>query len=138
MKLSKILKLFALSLIIGGLLVAIASIVAPHSVAAAKCGDVKTSIDFGCDGSTNSKSGGSANPIFQILIIVIRFLSVGVGLAVAGGIIWGGILFVTARGNSSQTQKGVTVIVNSVIGLLLFIFMFAILNFVIPGGIFSS
>ncbi len=79
----------------------------------------------------------AGNPIFKLLVYFIRFLSVGVGLAVAGGIIWGGILYGTARGNAAQTQKGVIVIVNAVVGLILYLFMFALLNFFIPGGIFS-
>lgn len=99
------------------------------------CGSVKTSGVIPLTG--NCKAGDSTNPIFNMLVYFIQFLSIGVGLAVAGGIIWGGILFTTARGNASQTQKGVTTIVNSVVGLVLYIFMFAILNFLIPGGVFK-
>lgn len=77
------------------------------------------------------------NPIFFYLRNILIFLGGGVGLAVVGGIIYGSFMYITARGNSSQTQKGQTVILNSVLGLLLFIFMYAILQFLIPGGIFG-
>ena len=75
------------------------------------------------------------NPIFFYLRNLIIFAAGGVGLAVLGGIIYGSYLYNTARANAAQTQQGQNVIINSVIGLLLFIFMFAILQFLIPGGI---
>lgn len=75
------------------------------------------------------------NPIFFYLRNILVFLAGGVGLAVVGGIIFGAYMYITARGNVSQTQNGQNTIINSVIGLMLFIFMFAILQFLIPGGI---
>lgn len=77
------------------------------------------------------------NPIFFYLKNALYFLAGGVGLAVVGGVVTGAYLYITARANAAQTQKGQTIILNSIIGLLLFIFMFAILQFLIPGGIFS-
>lgn len=77
------------------------------------------------------------NPIMTFLKGILQFLVAGVGLVVVGGIIYGGFLYMTARGNSSQVQKGQEVIRNAIIGLLLYIFMFAILNFLIPGGILN-
>lgn len=66
---------------------------------------------------------------------ILQFLATGVGIAVVGGIIWGGLLYMTARDSSAQTEKAVMVIVNSLLGLILFIFTYAIINFIIPGGI---
>lgn len=79
----------------------------------------------------------NANPIFIYFKLIMLILSAGVGIAVVGGIVWGGIIYTTAQGNASQTQKGISVIVNAVIGLFLFLFMFAIINFLVPGGLFS-
>lgn len=76
------------------------------------------------------------NPIFFYLRNIIIFLSGGVGLLVVAGIIYGAFLYITARANAGQAQKGQETIINSVIGLLLYIFMFAFLQFLIPGGIF--
>lgn len=78
------------------------------------------------------------NPIFFYLRNIIIFLAGGVGLAVVGGIVYGSYLYITARANAGQAQRGQETIINSVIGLLLFIFMFAILQFIIPGGIFRN
>jgi hypothetical protein len=77
------------------------------------------------------------NIIFTLLKNVLQFLAAGVGLAVAGGIIFGGYLYITARANAGQVEKAKTVIINSVVGLLLFVFMYAILQFLIPGGVFN-
>jgi hypothetical protein len=86
----------------------------------------------------NEKSADiTQNPIFVYLKNFLYFLAGGVGLAVVGGIVTGAYLYITARANASQTQKGQDIILNSVIALFLFIFMFAILQFLIPGGIFS-
>jgi|GEM_PF-1320063 len=77
----------------------------------------------------------SENPIFYYLRQILIFLAGGVGLAVVGGIVAGSYMYITARANAAQVEKGKNVIINSVVGLLLFIFMYAILQFLIPGGI---
>jgi hypothetical protein len=114
------------------------------SSAPCKCPDGKQEVSVPLDSSgshcidINSNSADiSQNPIFNYLVGFIRFLAVGIGLAVTGGIIFGAYLYITARANASQVQQGQTVIINSVIGLLLYIFMFTILQFIIPGGIFQ-
>ncbi len=93
------------------------------------CGSIQTSI-IKCDTSKD-------NPILSIVLQVVNFLAVGVGIAVAGGITWGGFLYTQANGNSGKTQEAVTVITNSIIGLLAFIFMYAIINWLVPGGLFN-
>lgn len=117
--------LFALALSLAAAQAALVS----SSVYAATCNGVTTSIDFGC------KAG--ANPIMSLFIGVVNFLAAGVGIVVVGGIIWGGITYIRSNGNSSIAQQGIMIIVNSVIGLLLFIFMYAIINFLVPGGLFT-
>lgn len=98
---------------------------------------IRTSIIIIGDRCVPAGSSFQSNPIVQTLTAILALLAGGVGLAVVGGIVWGGILYMTARGNSSQTQQAITVIINSCIGLLLFIFMFAIINFLIPGGVLA-
>ncbi|HSE29101.1 MAG TPA: hypothetical protein VLA77_00770 [Candidatus Saccharimonadales bacterium] len=96
---------------------------------------IKTSIALVGERCIENGSTFQTNPIVQVLVAVLALFAGGVGLVVVGGIVWGGFLYMTARGNSSQTQQAITVIINACVGLLLFIFMFAILNFIIPGGI---
>ena len=77
----------------------------------------------------------------QVLVMwlkaIIQFLATGIGLAVLGGILTGGIMYMTARDNAKQTQQGIYIITNAIIGLILFILMFSIINFLIPGGILT-
>ena len=96
----------------------------------AGCGGIETSI-IDC----NSNSG---NPVIGIMLTIINFLAVGVGIAVVGGIIWGGMIYASSNGDSSKVQQAKTIIVNAVIGLLLFIFMYAIINYLVPGGLFTK
>lgn len=111
-------------------------------VAFAACAEGQQEISLSVDGTTtcvdvNEEGSLEENPIYVYLRGILVFLAGGVGVAVVGGVVFGAYLYMTARGNASQTQKGQTVILNSIIGLLMFIFMYAILQFIIPGGIFQ-
>lgn len=75
------------------------------------------------------------NDTKDLITMIFRLLAGIVGIAVVGGIAWGGMLYASSNGNASKAQQGITTIVNAVIGLLLFIFMFAITNFLVPGGV---
>lgn len=74
--------------------------------------------------------------IWQLLEMAVNFLAAGVGIAVVAGIVFGAITYATAAGSADQAKKGITFVTNAVVGLLLFIFMYAIINFLIPGGLF--
>jgi hypothetical protein len=87
---------------------------------------VPTSIDFGCI--------SEGNPITDILFAIIRFLSAGVGIVVIGSIIVGGMQYIGSRGEPQSTSKAIERIRSSVIALIIFIFGYAILNYIIPGG----
>jgi hypothetical protein len=100
---------------------------------------VKTAIGVG--GQTCIPIGGPSletNPIMIYLFGFLRILSGLVALATVGGFVYGGVLYITARANAGQVEKAKLVMINATIGLLLFIFMYAILNFLIPGGFFSG
>lgn len=75
--------------------------------------------------------------IFIYLTSIIKFLTAGAGVLAIGGVVWGGIMYSTARGNSAQVQKAVTIILNSVVGLILFFLLAALFNYIIPGGVFT-
>lgn len=80
---------------------------------------------------------GSGNPIYDYARGVMAFLALGVGIVVVGALIFGGIAYASASGDKGQVEKAKEIIMNAIIGLLLFIGMAAILNFVIPGGLFT-
>lgn len=95
---------------------------------AEECNDIDLNI-LRCD-----NDGG--NPVTSLVLQIINFLAVGVGVVVVGGIVYGALLYTTSNGDSSKAQQGITTIVNAVIGLLLFIFTYAIINYLVPGGVF--
>jgi magnesium-transporting ATPase (P-type) len=75
--------------------------------------------------------------IWKLLIFVINILTAGVGIVAVGAIAFAGFLYSTAQSNPSQTQKAIEIIRNTVIGLIVYAFMFVGINFLIPGGIFN-
>lgn len=119
---------------------AVAAYLAPVPAALAASDCIKTSVQFnGTNCVPVSKNGNPAdNPIFTVLFDVINFLAVGAGIAVVGGIVWGSLLYVTSDGDPGKAKQGIIIIMNSFLGLLLFIFMYAALNFLVPGGLFKK
>ena len=105
------------------------AVVAPTALAA-KCGDVETSLDYGCKGDTTESITG-------LMLYAINFLAVGVGIAVVFGIAWGGWMYASANGDASKAKNGQSIVINAVIGLVLYFFLWAAVNFLVPGGLFG-
>lgn len=85
------------------------------------------SIDLGCR--------NKGNPILDVAFGIIHFLSYGVGIVVVASFIVAGIQFTASRGNPQATEKAINRIRSNVLALLLFIFAYAILNYVVPGQV---
>jgi hypothetical protein len=65
----------------------------------------------------------------------VRLLSAIVGVAVVISIVIGGIQYSSSGGDSSKVTAAKNRIRNSIVALVTYIFLFALLNFLIPGGI---
>lgn len=102
-----------------------------------KCGTNQVAVGVGINGNNCIDKGTTVenNVIFVWLSGIIKFLTVGVGIAATGGVVYGGFLYLTARGNVSKTQKGVVTIINALIGVAMYALAFAIINFLVPGGV---
>lgn len=130
------------NLVLGGLLVfSIALTAAPVAVQAASCGvdgngkPIKTSLlNCGATGEPGIKGTG----LWAILLIAVNILTAGVGVLALAGIVYGAILYTSAGGNAEQVKKAMGVFTNVVIGVVAFGAMFALLNFLVPGGVFNS
>lgn len=94
---------------------------------AAKCGGANTTI-LECD-SNKSELGG----IGSLLNLGIKILTGLIATAAVAGVVYGGILYTTAGGNSDQTKKAIGYIRNVVIGLILFVLMYSLLYWLVPG-----
>lgn len=79
--------------------------------------------------------GLNENPIFKYMGTIIRFLSAGVGVVVMLMIVISGIQYITSSGNPDAVAGAKKRLTNAVLALVLFIFMAAILNFLVPGGL---
>lgn len=75
------------------------------------------------------------NKIITDLNYIIDFLSAGVGIVVVGSIILGGIQYSMAGGSPEAVGKAKQRITNAFIALVAFIFIFAFLQWLIPGGL---
>lgn len=102
---------------------------------AANCGGTPTAI-ISCD-ADNSGNNVENNGIWALLLIALNIMTAGVGILAVGGIVYGAILYTTAEDKADQVNKAIGIIQNVVIGLVMFALMYALLNFLIPGGIFS-
>lgn len=108
----------------------------PEAVSAANvyCGDgeskVKISFDIGCKG----EGGGIENPITDAAFAIIRFLTVGVGLIIVGSLIVAGIQYTTSRGDPQATAAAISRIKSNITAFLIYVFSFALLNYLIPRG----
>jgi len=107
------------------------------TVNAAKCGTETIIID--CPEVTNNPNDSiNKNGLWAVLLQAINILTAGVGIAAIGGIVYGSISYTSAAGNAEQAKKAITIIKDVVLGLIAYIFMFALLNFIIPGGFLTS
>ena len=87
-----------------------------------------------CRDADDTVDGGG---VFCVLNIVLDILTYGVGIAGTLGIIISGIQYLTARDNEQQLVKAKSRLFNIVIGLALYATMFALLKFLLPGGVFG-
>jgi hypothetical protein len=77
------------------------------------------------------------NKITRDLNKIVNFLSAGVGIVITGAIIVGGIQYILAGDNATALTSARKRIVNGLIALVTFLFMYAFLQWLIPGGAFS-
>ncbi len=127
------------NLVLGGLLLvplAYVAVVPTANTSALECGGVQTAI-IECE----QDGGDSANPedsgLWGVLILVINIMTAGVGVLAIAGFVYGGILYVSSGGSPEQVKKARTIFTNVVIGVIAFGGMFALLNFIVPGGVFN-
>lgn len=79
----------------------------------------------------------SQSPLVRDIQKIVNFLSAGIGVVVIGVIILGGIQYSMAGDNSQAVGAAKQRIINGLIALVAFIFMFAFLNWLLPGGAFG-
>lgn len=105
-------------------------------VRAETCAGVETSI-IHCDQKGGQSKSAKDSGVWGILLLVLNIMTAGVGILAVGGIVYGSILYSSAADKAEQTKQAISIITNVVIGVIGYGMMYLILNFLIPGGIFS-
>jgi hypothetical protein len=90
-----------------------------------------------CKGDGTIESVDEKNcGIISYIVIITNVLSALVGVIIVTMIVWGGIQYSTAGADASKVTAAKQKIINALIALVLFVFGFAIVQWLIPGGIF--
>lgn len=96
-----------------------------------------TEVGNGCANKTK-KDCLENNPIVKYLNIIVDVLAAGVGVVVVGVIILGGIQYSLAGDNPSALTAARQRMMNGLIALLVYAFIFSFLQWIVPGGVFNS
>ena len=104
------------------------TVLGSQQASAADCQGTSTFFEWGC---------GSGNILENVLIQAINWMAAGVTIAVIGGIIYGAILYTSSGGNPEQSKKAMGIIRNAFIALIMYFAMWALLNWLVPGGLFN-
>lgn len=119
-----------------GLIILVLTVLTPSVALAAndKCANTTTG---GIVDQTKVQNCLTQSPIVQDVQTIVNFLSAGVGIIVTGVIILGGVQYTLAGDNPQALKAARDKILNGLIALLAFLFIFAFLQWLIPGGIFK-
>jgi len=98
-------------------------------------------IDEACRNSGSISQGELArcvrkNPITQWIVFATNTLSAGAGVIIVLMVVIGGIQYSTAGANPQAVNAAKGKIVNALIALLALTFLYAFLQWLIPGGVF--
>ncbi len=115
--------------------------ISPAYAAPVYCPDGKPSNTgdlSGCTGMTGNGSGTvNTNTLMSTLTTIINVVLGVVGFVAVVMIIMGGISFITSQGDSSKVTKARNTILYGVVGLVVALLAFAIVNFVLS-SVFGS
>jgi len=109
-------------------------------VTASKCKNGKAGVQLGLpvlSGGSDciANDGKSGGAIIVYLKAVLKLLSGLVGTVIMLMLVIAGIQYITSLGDPGRIKNAKTRITNALTGLVLFLMMYAILNFIVPGGI---
>ena len=79
--------------------------------------------------------GPGGEGIFNVLNIVLNVLTVGVGIAATAGIIFAALRYSQARDNTESAAGAKKMIINIVIGLAVWALFYAMIQWLLPGGL---
>lgn len=93
--------------------------------------------DAGTGGAINIKNDAGRTLFFRRVASYIKWLSLGIGILAVFGLVISGIQYAAAQDNPQAVSGAKTRIYNIVIGIAIFATMFGLLQWLIPGGVFT-
>lgn len=95
-----------------------------------------TSVLNSCNQADNSSQDPNSGCVAAYINAAINFLSAGVVVIVIIMVIIGGVRYSAAGGDASKVQAAKQQIYNALLALVAYIFLYAFLQWIIPGGKF--
>lgn len=94
--------------------------------------------DFSCDikEQANIDDCLKKNPLTQWIVFAINLLGVLVVVGASAMLVFAGVEYVASADNPERVKSAKQKIINVIIGIIAFFFMYAFLQWLIPGGIF--
>ena len=86
-------------------------------------------------GDCSTVEAGKCDLLDKYINPFINFLAAFVGIAVVASIIFGGIQYSNSAGDPQKTTMAKNRIRNAIVALITFVLLYAMLNFLIPGGL---
>jgi hypothetical protein len=90
-----------------------------------------------CTDPAISCTSNNCNLIDEYVVPTINLLSAAFGLIAVISLILGGINYTTSEGDPQKVSRAKLRIRNTIFAVVSFLFLYAFLNFLIPGGIFQ-
>ncbi|MBP9738222.1 hypothetical protein KBD20_00885 [Candidatus Saccharibacteria bacterium] len=87
--------------------------------------------------AVNTNDSAQRSVFMDRLTIYLRWLIVGIGILSVFGLVIAGIQYSAAQENPQSVAAAKTRINNIIIGILIYLTMFGMLQWLIPGGVFS-
>lgn len=105
-------------------------------VQAKECGGVEVAFLECPTSNSGSNDPLEKSALWSVLTLVLNVMLGGVAVAAVGGLVYGAIMYASAQDNASQVQEAIGIIRNVVIGLVMFMLMWAGIQYLVPGGVF--
>ncbi len=93
-------------------------------------------VDQNCSADSVNGNGSKNCDLFKGLNIIANVLAAGVAVVVVVMVIIGGIQYSTSGGDPGKVAAAKSRIFNAVLALVAFFFLYAFLQWIVPGGIF--
>jgi hypothetical protein len=97
------------------------------------CGGADTSI-IKCDENNEGKDITN-NGVWALLMLVVNIMTGAVAVAAIGGVAYAAVMYASAGGSVEKTKKAIEVIMNVIVGIVLYAIAWALMNWLIPGGV---